>query len=219
MLDLASGYWQVPLAPEAIPKTAFITSDGLYEFLRLPFGLSNAPATFQRLMDSVLAKLKWQMCLVYLDDILVFGKTFEEHQERLELVLNVLLEANLSHNIKKCLFGASHVAYLGHMISGQGIKPDSSKVEALVDFKIKCVKSLRGFIGLFSYYRRFIPDLASIANPLLLLLKKDAVWEWSRKQEEAKKTLIDRLVTAPVLAHFNDKLPCEIVTDASKIGL
>jgi len=94
-------------------------------------------------MDGVLAKLKWQLCLVYLDDVLEFGKTFEEHQERLELVLSVLLEANLSLNIEKCLFGASDVAYLGHVISGQGIKPNPSKVRALVDFKIKCVKSLK----------------------------------------------------------------------------
>ena len=138
MLDLASGYWPVP-----IPKKAFITSDGLYEFLRLPFGLSNAPAIFQRLMDSVLAKLKWQICLVYLDDILVFVKTFEEHHERLELVLNVLLKENLSLNIENVYLLPLMSLIWVHV---RGIKPDPSKVRALVEFKIECVKSLSGFI-------------------------------------------------------------------------
>jgi hypothetical protein len=125
-----SGYYQVPLSPEAQEKTAFVTPDGAFEFNRLPFGLSNAPATFQRLMDNVLSHLKWSMVLVYLDDLLVFGRTFEEHNESLELVLKALCEANLTLKPSKCHFAAPKVRFLGHIVSEHGIEVNPEKVKA-----------------------------------------------------------------------------------------
>jgi hypothetical protein len=135
-LDLMSGYWQVPAAEADRSKTAFITPDGLYEFLRLPFGLNNTPSTFQRLMDIVLTRLKWQMCLVYLDDVLVFGKTFEEHQKKLKCVLIALEKAGLTLNVSKCIFATNRIFHLGHIIDENGIRPDPEKISALVNFKI-----------------------------------------------------------------------------------
>ncbi|KZR98480.1 Uncharacterized protein APZ42_006084, partial [Daphnia magna] len=124
-----------------------------------------APATFQRLMDKVLAGLKWHMCLVYLDDVLVFGKTFEEHLARLELVLTALEQANLTLNVNKCVFGSTMVSHLGHVVDAEGIRPESEKVRALTTMPVTNLKSLRGFLGLASYYRRFIPDFAALAHP------------------------------------------------------
>ncbi|KZS20305.1 Uncharacterized protein APZ42_013048, partial [Daphnia magna] len=218
-LDLASGYWQVPVAPEDQEKTAFITPDGLYSFVRLPFGLNCAPATFQRLMDKVLAGLKWNMCLVYLDDILIFGKTFDEHLARLDMVLKAVECANLTLNVDKCIFGASVVSHLGHVINAEGIHPESEKVRALTEMPVKNLKSLRAFLGLASFYRRFIPDFATIAQPLQSLLKKNAVWNWTDKQEAAKKEIISRMTSAPVLAHFDEALKVTVQTDARQIGL
>ncbi|KZS10723.1 Uncharacterized protein APZ42_024728 [Daphnia magna] len=130
-LDLVSGYWQVPVAAEDREKTAFVTPDSLYQFSHLPFGLNCAPATFQRLMDKVLAGLKLHMCLVHLDDVLVFGRTFEQHLARLELVLTALEKANLTLNVDKCVFGATMVSHLGHVIDAEGIRPETEKVCAL----------------------------------------------------------------------------------------
>jgi hypothetical protein len=218
-LDLASGYWQVPVAEKDQCKTAFITPNGLYEFRRLPFGLNNAPSTFQRLMDKVLSRLKWHICLVYLDDVLVFGRNFQEHQERLELVLMALEKTGLTLNVEKCVFATSRVEHLGHVIDGNGIRPHQDKVQALINFKTKDVKSLRAFLGLASYFRRFIPDFAAVASPLYRLLKKNASWNWSETQEAAKQKLVQRLTSTPVLAHYDEKLEVVIQTDASNLGL
>lgn len=218
-LDLKNGYWQVPVAGGDRQKTAFITPDGLYEFTRLPFGLSNAPATFQRLMDRVLNRLKWTACLVYLDDILVFGRTFEEHQERLDLVLNALCKAKLILNLEKCLFAAGEVKHLGHIISASGIRPDPEKIGGLVNMRVNSVKSVRAFLGLASFYRKFIPDFASLSSPLTALLKKNAKWRWAEEQKAAVSALTNRLLSSPILAHYDEKLPIEIHTDACNTGL
>ncbi|KZS05692.1 Uncharacterized protein APZ42_031051 [Daphnia magna] len=202
-LDLASGYWQVPVAEKDRQKTAFVTPDGLFEFKRMPFGLANAPATFQRLMDQVLNRLKWTVCLVYLDDILVFGKTFEEHHSRLILVLTALGEANLILNMKK----------------SDGIRLDPEKVSALERMEVNSVKSLRAFLGLASYYRKFIPEISHLTAPLVTLLKKNAKWNWEERQKKAVRALVRLLSAEPVLVHFDENLPTEIHTDASHFGL
>ncbi len=170
-------------------------------------------------MDKVLAGLKWHMCLVYLDDVLVFGKTFEEHLARLELVLTALEQANLTLNVNKCVFGSTMVSHLGHVVDAEGIRPESEKVRALTTMPVTNLKSLRGFLGLASYYRRFIPDFAALARPLHLLLKKNAGWRWTERQEGAKNRIVERLTSAPVLAHFDDVREVTIQTDASQIGL
>ena len=151
-LDLASGYWQVKLDDDARPKTAFTTHQGLFEFIRMPFGLCNAPATFQRAMQTVLSGLEWRNCFVYIDDILIASPTFEEHLQHLEEVINRLRKANLRLKPKKCLFLCEEVSYLGHIISVNGVSPDPEKID-----KVKCFPipreptQVRQFLGLASY--------------------------------------------------------------------
>ena len=222
-LDLASGYWQVAMDPEHQEKTAFVTQDGLFEFRRMPFGLCNAPATFQRLMDRVLAGLKWDQCLVYLDDIVVFGQTFDEHQERLRAVLSAIRKAGLTLKTSKCRFAFQVLAVLGHVIDQDGLHPDPAKLVAVRNFPApKNLRQLREFLGLAGYYRRFIAGFASIARPLYDLLKKSHSWSpesWSPSAATAFDTLKFKLTSAPVLMPFRDDWPCEVRTDASRNGL
>ena len=218
-LDMRNGFHQIPMAKSDRCKTGFTTPGGLFEFVTMPFGLSNAPATFQRMMDRVLGNLKWQMCLVYLDDVLVFGRTFEEHMYRLNLVLEALEKAGLTLNVSKCIFAAREIFHLGHLIDKNGIRPGPEKIRALRDYVIKDIKSLRGFLGLASFFRRFVKDFGSIASPLHALLKKKVVWSWGPTQEAARAALVTRLTSAPVLAHFDDKLDIIVQTDASHCGL
>ena len=221
-LDLASGYWQVALDPETRDKTAFTTHKGLYEFQRMPFGLCNAPATFQRVMQSVLAGLEWKCCYVYIDDILVASSTFEEHLEHLRAVLLRLRKAGLRLKPKKCKLLQKEVFFLGHILSQEGIKPDPEKTAKVRDFPRPVdLTSLRQFLGLASYYRRFVPSFASVARPLNALMKKNALFEWSGACEDAFCHLKELLVTAPVLSYpkFERERGFILETDASKVGL
>ena len=166
-LDLTSGYWQVEVNPEDRCKTAFCTSEGLFEFQVMPFGLCNAPATFQRLMDLVLSGLQWVSCLVYLDDVVVFGKSFEEHLKNMELVFARIREAGLKLKPSKCFFFQKQVKYLGHIISEHGFAIDPSKIDKVLHWPSpKSKLEVQQFLGLASYYRRFILDFATIAKPL-----------------------------------------------------
>ena len=133
-MDLHSGYWQVPMAEDDKQKTAFSTPDGLFEFNVMPFGLCNAPATFERLMDNVLPGLKWKICLCYLDDVVIFSRTFEEHLSRINTVLNCVANAGLQLNTQKCHFGCTQILILGHVVSPEGIRPDPDKIRAVSDF-------------------------------------------------------------------------------------
>ena len=171
-LDLKSGYWQVALDEKSKEMTAFSTTRGHWEFNVMPFGLTNAPATFQLLMDFLLTGWHWSHCLVYLDDVIIFGKTFDEHQEHLRIVLNRLCAAGLTLKPSKCQWARTEVKYLGHLISGEGIKPDPGKITAVENFPIPTNRTeVRAFLGLASYYRRFIQDFATIAKPLTELTK------------------------------------------------
>ena len=219
-LDLASGYWQVEMNPDSQEKTAFVTHSGLYEFKKMPFGLCNAPATFQRLMEAVLQGLARRTCMIYLDDILVFSETFEEHVSRLEEVFDRLRRAGLRLKPKKCTFVRPEVHYLGHVVSAGGIAVDPAKVEAIENFAPPTnPKSLRSFLGLASYYRRFVPSFSKVAGPLYSLLKKDAAFQWTSDCQRAFDTLRDLLVNTPILAFPDFSEDFLLETDASRSGL
>lgn len=197
-LDLASGYWQVAMSPADKEKTAFVTHSGLYEFSVMPFGLCNAPATFQRLMERVLEGLARKQCLVYLDDTLVVSSTWEEHLQNLHLVFERLRKAGLCLKPKKCSFAQREVTYLGHVISKSGISVDSSKVEKIQNYPIpKSLKTLRQFLGIASYYRRFTPQFSKIAEPLYALIRKNTPFVWTSACEKAFERLKELLTSPP----------------------
>ena len=169
-LDCISGFWQVALEEEDKAKTAFITREGLYQFEVMPFGLCNAPSTFQRLMDLVMSGIKWKKCMIYLDDIIIFSKTFDEHLSNLEEVFQRIRNANLKIKPSKCSFAKRSTNYLGHIISQEGIRMDPNKIKALDEIRIsKSVKELQRFLGLSGYYRRFVKSYSTIAKPLFEL--------------------------------------------------
>ena len=157
-IDLQSGYWQVGMSPEDAPKQDFTCTEGLFQFKVLPFGCCNGPPTFQRLMDYVLSGLRWKICLLYWDDIIVFSKTFEEHVEQLNQVLTRIGEAGLKVAPKKCHFFLSEVMFLGNIVSKEGVATDPSKIQCIEDWpQLKKVKEVCQFTGLSAYYRS--PDL------------------------------------------------------------
>lgn len=219
-LDLASGYWQVELDPRDKHKTAFITRQGLFEFNVLSFGLCNSPSTFQRLMDLVLADLQWTTCLVYLDDIITFGRTFQEHLARLDEVLTKLRQANLKVKPAKCHLFATQVQYLGHVISSDGVKADPAKVEAVRQWPVpKTQTEVRSFLGLASYYRRFVKGFAEIARPLHQLTEKGRRFKWTESCQVAFEQLKQSLMSAPVLAYPDPSKTFVLDTDASDAGI
>ena len=219
-LDLKAGYWQCEIDPKDRPKTAFATRQGLFEFNVLSFGLCNAPSTFQRLMDLVLADLQWTTCLVYLDDIIVFGKTFKEHLHRLDEVLSKLGEAGLKVQPSKCHLFSTQVKYLGHIISREGIRADPAKVESVRGWPTPTTQTeVRQFLGLASYYRRFVKGFADIARPLHQLTEKGKHFRWGEDCQQAFLELKHRLTTAPVLAYPDPAKPFILDTDASDVGV
>ena len=198
-------------------KTAFITHSGLFEFSVMPFGLCNAPATFQRLMETVLEGLARKQCFVYLDDILVISSTWEEHLQNLELVIERLKKAGLCLKPKRCAFARQEVTYLGHVISEAGISVDSTKIEKIQSYPIPMgLKPLRQFLGIASYYRRFTPQFSIIAEPLYAFTHKNTPFVWTQAAFEKLKEL---LITPPILAFPNVELPFILETDASGVGL
>ncbi len=199
-LDLLSGYWQVEVSPEDRDKTAFCTHEGLFEFRVMPFGLCNAPATFQRLMDAVLAGLQWSSCLVYIDDIVIPGKSFPAHLTNLRSVFDRLKEAGLKLKPRKCRLCLHKVNFLGHIVSADGIQTDTQKTERVSIWPTPTSqKEVQQFLGLASYYRRFVKDFAAIAKPLYQLTEKTAKILWSEDAQAAFDELRQRLVSAPTL--------------------
>lgn len=219
-LDLASGYYQIPIVEESRHKTAFVTPDGQYEFNRMPFGLVNAPSVFQRAVNKILNKARVKYALVYMDDVLIPAKDFEEGLTRLEEVLSLLREGGLTLKLNKCKFFLNKIDYLGFEISAEGIRPGSLKTEAVSKFPVpKNQHDIRRFIGLASFFRRFIKDFAITARPLTSLLKQNAVWCWSNEQQQAFDALKQKLIERPVLALYDPKAETQLHTDASKMGI
>ncbi|BHF85119.1 hypothetical protein SprV_1002827800 [Sparganum proliferum] len=222
-LDLKSGYWQVEVEPADRQKTAFILPQGLYEFKTMPFGLCNSAATFQRLMQVVLSHLYPRQCLIYLDDVIVFGKTIRQHNDNLRAVLLALREAGLTLNPQKCQFLREKVNYLGHEVSPSGIKVSAEKAGAILTWPTpNSTTEVRSFIGLASYYRRFIRDFAGIARPLHRLTEKGREFRWTDECQAAFDELRTRLSRAPILMLPNTTEtapPFVLDTDASAFAM
>ena len=220
-LDLKSRYWQVPITEQDKDKTAFRTSSGqLFEFNQVPFGLCNVPATFSHLMDRVLAGLHWETCLFYLDDMIVFSSTWEEHLARLREVFERLRHAKLKLGAAKCTFATKEVSYLGHRVTEEGLLPDPSLLAAIRNIPPPTTATeVRSFLGLAGYYRRYVKGFSAIAAPLHALTQKDAVFHWSEDCQTAFDQLKIRLTTSPITAFPDFSQEFRLYTDASTAGL
>jgi transposase InsO family protein len=219
-IDFCSGYWQIGVDSDSIPKTAFVTKSGLWEWLRMPFGLCNAPSTFQRCMDVMLTGLNWKCCLVYIDDILVFSNSLEEHIEHLSQIFERLRKHNYSIKLSKCWFGNEETTYLGHLINQHGVQPHPNKVEAIVKFKTpSSLTDVRSFMGLVNYYHRFVNNLGTIAAPLYGLMKKNVTFYWSEACEKAFQQIKSILVTSPILRYPDFTKEFILCCDASDVGV
>ena len=219
-IDLAKGYFQIPLEPNSRHITAFSSSVGHYEFVRLPMGLKSAPLTFARLMTCVLQDLMDDSILSYLDDILICSDSIESHIAKLRSVFGRLENAGLTIKPSKCKFFQEKLIFLGHEISSRGIAPNNLKVKAVEDFPIpRTKKELRAFLGLAGFFRKFLKDFSIKAAPLTDLLKDDTTWQWREKQETAFKALKQGLTRAPVLAYPDYGKTFKLYCDASGIGV
>ena len=216
-LDLNSGFWQVGLDPADKEKTAFATSLGLYQFTVMHFGLANAPSTFERLIEDVMRGYQWEICLVYMDDVIVPSATFEESIVRLELVFQRLSEANLKLKPSKCILFQHRVKFLGHIVSEEGVSTDPDKIMAVKEWSSpRSAKQVWSFLGLCSYYRRFVRDFAQIARPLHKLCEKGSKFLWSKDSEDSFQSLKLTLTTAPILAYPQLGQQFILDTDASE---
>lgn len=214
-LDLKSGYWQVLMDERDKEKTAFACHRGLFEFNVMPFGLSNAPAIFQELMSVVLQECS-NFATAYLDDILIFSSTLKEHLTHLSIIFERLRQHRLKLKLKKCSFLKTETNYLGFVIDEEGIKPDQKKVEAIRSLPVPtCVREVRSFVGMCSYYRRFIPNFSQIAEPIIDLTRKYAHFKWSETHQKAFEFIKDSLTAVPLLVYPNSNNPYTLYTDAS----
>ena len=230
-LDLKAGYWQVEMAEECKAYTAFTCGPlGFYECDTMPFGATNAPATFQRLMHDCLGDLNMNWCIVYLDDIIIFSDTKEEHLKRLEAVFQKLSAAGLKLKPSKCFFFREEIEYLGHVVSGKGIATNPKKVEAVAKWSTpKTVYDVRSFLGFVGYYRRFIKDFSKIARPIREVITglenqskrtaKKTFVEWTEAADFAFEHLKKLCISTPILAYPDYKLPFVLHTDSSSEGL
>ena len=233
-LDIKSAYWQVEVDEADKEKTAFTVGPlGFYECNRMPFGLCNAPATFQRLMENCFGNINMQSCLIYLDDIVVFSRTFEEHVERLSLVFERLAEAGLKLSPAKCRLFQDKIKYLGHIVSSEGIATDPEKIRCVKDWPVpQTLEQLQSFLGFVGYYRRFIKDFSKISRPLYDMFKgsgcnkkkkhrkpKSGPFQWQECHQTAFEKLVNMCCEAPILAYADYTKPFTVHTDASLDGL
>ena len=222
-LDANSGYWQVPVAHEDRDKTTFTTFMGTFRHKRMPFGLRNAPATFQRALDMILSGVRWQTCLVYIDDVIIFSRNVEDHLHHVDEVLTLLRRAGVSLKLKKCDFFRDRVSYLGHVVTPGKLSVATETSKAFEEVKFpENITQLRSFLGAANVYRRFVKDFSKIAKPLSAMTQKDAKPNWSsptKPQLDAFETLRDNLITPPVLALPKPGRPFLIDTDASAYQL
>ncbi len=219
-IDFSNAYMQVGIKPEDRHKTAFVCSEGLYEFTRMPFGIATAPSWFSKLMDQILCGLKNTFVTSYLDDVLIYSPTFELHCQHLKIVLDRIKQAGLKMNKSKCEFLRSELEFLGHHISRHGISPQQHKIRGIQELPVpKNLRDVRAFLGATGYYRRFYNQYSMTAKPLFQLTKKDVPFHWGAAQHEAFTKLKEQLINPPVLIHPDYDQPFTLWVDASSIGI
>lgn len=219
-LDLASGYYQIKMSDTSKHLTAFVTPDGHYEFDRMPFGLVNAPSTFQKTINNILGNARFKEAFAYMDDVIIPSKTVEDGLTKLREVFILFQNAGLTLKLAKCRFFMQTIDYLGFEVNEDGIRPGKNKIEAVEKFPRPVDQhTVRQFIGLASFFRRFVRGFSVIARPLTSLLKKDTKWQWGSLEEEAFMKLKAELVKRPILAFYNPKYETQVHTDASKLGI
>jgi len=221
LLDCYSGFWQINIHEEQQEKTAFsVPSLGYYRFNRLPYRLSNSPASFQRLMDLILKNLTRADCWVFIDDVTVYSDTTEEHAKRLSDIFERCRRANLQLQPQESVFAKAKVTYLGFELSYRGIEALPDKMKAVQNFPIpRSVTDVRSFLGLASFYRRLTPQFPDIAKAVTHLTKKDKIWDWNQQYQESFDELKSKLSNTPVLPFPDFKLPFILTTNASTVGL
>lgn len=219
-LDMASGFHQIPIDESSIHKTGFVTPEGHFEYLKMPFGLCNSPTVYQRIINNTLRKLiEAGHVLVYIDDVLILSLSVSDGITLLREVLETLTEAGFSINLQKCSFLTTEIEYLGRVISHGQVRPSPRKIEALINTPTPTsVKQVRQFLGLAGYFRRYIKDYATKTASISRLTKKDVKFQWGPEQDEVRQYLIKQLTSEPILAIFDPNLPVELHTDASSAG-
>ncbi|GJW47377.1 putative reverse transcriptase domain-containing protein [Tanacetum coccineum] len=218
-IDLRSGYHQLRVRGEDIPKTAFRTRYGHYEFQVMPFGLTNAPDVFMDLMNKVCQPYMDKFVIVFIDDILIYSKNKEEHEEHLKLILELLKKEELYAKFSKCEFWIPKVQFLGHVIDSKGIHVDPAKIESIKDWASpKSATEIRQFLGLVGYYRRFIKGFSKIAKPMTKLTQKNVKFDWGEKEEAAFQLIKQKLCSAPILALPKGSENFIVYCDASHKG-
>ena len=219
-LDLHSAFLQIGMHPDSRHKAAFITQNGIYEYKRMPYGLMNAPVSFQMVMTQVLRGLTWRQCLIYLDDILVFSETFDDHLTHLNQIFSRLRNANLKLKPSKCDFAAKEIKYLGHIISKHGVRTDPEKTKAVSTFPLpKTQKDVRSFLGMCNYYRKFVQNYSKITSPLNNLLCKDVKFEWTDECQNSFDSLKKALVSSPILSYPDMSRNFTLTCDASSSAI
>jgi hypothetical protein len=219
-IDLRSGYYQLRIKELDVTKTAFRTQHGHYEFLVMPFGLTNAPVVFMDLMNRFFQPYLDKFMVVFINNILVYSKSYLEHEQHLRQILMTLREHRLYAKLSKCEFWLKEVIFLGHIISAEGISVDPRKVEAVLKWERPInITEIRSFLGLAGYYRRFIEGFSTIAIPMTRLTQKEIKWEWTQECEESFQELKKRLTTVSVLTLPSGTEGLVVYSDASKKGL
>jgi len=219
-LDLLSGYWQIEIEERHKYKTAFICEYGLYEFNCMPFGLCNAPSTFQREMNTLFKDVLYEFVLVYLDDIIIFSKSMDEHIQHLRTVFDLLTQENLKLKLSKCDFFKTKIKYLGHIITANGFHPDDGKIRSIIDYPEPLnVKQLTSFLGLANFYRKFVREYAEIAHYLTELTKKKNPWVWGERERDAFQRIKKCLTSNPLLRYPDFTREFLVYADASGYGI
>ena len=215
-LDLLKEYHQIKAEENSCEKKAFTTHIGLFQYILLPFGLTNVPASFQHLLEHVLRDYIGKFVILYIGDVLIFSASFADHLSHVAQVMHTLWEAYLKVRMNKCQFARKSVEFLGHLIISEGIGPNKRNVEAVTSFPTPAnIKDVRAFLGLCNYYWQFIKNYSVLAGPLLQLLKENTVFHWHSLQHESFLGLKERLTTAPILAYPDFSIPFTLYTDAS----